>query len=857
MNSPSSFAILWLFLRTAVRRLMNSSALLQQRFQKGGNASDPTRTGTLSRTDKASRGSRLFGAFLFGSMIMGGVLLSSTSVVTLIESARLDEIATSPKIVLTNDDYSALTSAAATADEGRETAVSEAIDKMSSDWMGPWTKGRFADAAKKRFAADGLEGFVAASEETGYRGDFAVMSAKGRDRAMRSVGLYILLFNLASAGVALVLMNRSLAGPDPVLNWLLQFPVSRRVLFLARMIEQTFDTPIAFVNTILTAMLAWRCGMDFWAGFGISIASGLSVALTSAALRVATESVLLQCMGRKLRGTITAAIVTVANLVLLFAMLGNGAPATTQALTWLGDRAPGLLFWNPLAVGFGSSELLAVHRAAYVTMLALMSAGLGFFAVILCERLSLGGLNIHSESTRTDAKIATPRKSASVRWERFQGLIAKEMLQVVRKPEIMVQVLLSPLLILGILYLKDPDRTLGVILKDGGSVCATIFAVAAYVLAGCSSSILAIEFRTLWFLQTLPRSLADSIRTKSRFWGTIVLVPAIAVSGWALATQSESTAALALRIPFLIAYIALFAEICFGAMALGASVANESTVRFRRSMWFLPLLVTAECSAALYLGMIWSLIGTLVIMILVAFALRQRQVAELPWITEPSDAPPRQLDSAHALIALGAFIQLRDILGGIMQGTDLKGTEGLLIGFSGSAVLVFLTFLFWQWQSGIRALPMPRRGAVLQPTLAGMAVAVSVGFLWVGVLRQNIDIATSAHATLRLPTSLASIDHEAVMRMLAFLCVAPLFEEWLFRGLLYRGLRQSWGVAASVALSGLLFTVIHPAASSVGVATLAVVTALVYERTGRLAAPMAIHFVYNLTIMALWTASVA
>ena len=66
-------------------------------------------------------------------------------------------------------------------------------------------------------------------------------------------------------------------------------------------------------------------------------------------------------------------------------------------------------------------------------------------------------------------------------------------------------------------------------------------------------------------------------------------------------------------------------------------------------------------------------------------------------------------------------------------------------------------------------------------------------------------------------------------------------------------LAVSFGLRWRYLLSGLLFTVIHPAASSVGVMALAVVTALVYERTGRLTASMAVHFGYNLMVMALWT----
>jgi ABC-2 type transport system permease protein len=81
---------------------------------------------------------------------------------------------------------------------------------------------------------------------------------------------------------------------------------------------------------------------------------------------------------------------------------------------------------------------------------------------------------------------------------------------------------------------------------------------------------------------------------------------------------------------------------------------------------------------------------------------------------------------------------------------------------------------------------------------------------------------------------------------------APIFEEWLFRGLLYRSLRRSWGLVTSVAISALLFTAIHPMASSVAVLGLGVATAVVLERTGRLWSSMLVHIGDNTFIVALW-----
>ena len=80
----------------------------------------------------------------------------------------------------------------------------------------------------------------------------------------------------------------------------------------------------------------------------------------------------------------------------------------------------------------------------------------------------------------------------------------------------------------------------------------------------------------------------------------------------------------------------------------------------------------------------------------------------------------------------------------------------------------------------------------------------------------------------------------------------PIFEEWLVRGLLYRSLRRSWGLVTSVAINALLFTAIHPMASSVAVLGLGVATAVVLQRTGRLWPSMPVNIGYNTFIVALW-----
>lgn len=94
------------------------------------------------------------------------------------------------------------------------------------------------------------------------------------------------------------------------------------------------------------------------------------------------------------------------------------------------------------------------------------------------------------------------------------------------------------------------------------------------------------------------------------------------------------------------------------------------------------------------------------------------------------------------------------------------------------------------------------------------------------------------------------------LHMLAFAllvgALAPIAEEILFRGLLYRALRNGVGVWGGAIISGLLFGLLHIDAASgdrllqvIPLAVLGISFALLYHWTGTLYAPIALHATNN------------
>ena len=84
--------------------------------------------------------------------------------------------------------------------------------------------------------------------------------------------------------------------------------------------------------------------------------------------------------------------------------------------------------------------------------------------------------------------------------------------------------------------------------------------------------------------------------------------------------------------------------------------------------------------------------------------------------------------------------------------------------------------------------------------------------------------------------------------------MAPFAEELAFRGLLYRWLRERWGVTPAVAVSSLGFALLHGIPHLIPViALLGVMLALIYEYNGSLWPAVVAHGLYNsITVILLY-----
>ncbi|MEZ4264751.1 MAG: CPBP family intramembrane glutamic endopeptidase [Myxococcota bacterium] len=135
---------------------------------------------------------------------------------------------------------------------------------------------------------------------------------------------------------------------------------------------------------------------------------------------------------------------------------------------------------------------------------------------------------------------------------------------------------------------------------------------------------------------------------------------------------------------------------------------------------------------------------------------------------------------------------------------------------------------------------------VLVWTVAGLSMSVVVVSAASIVQAGFGAAAEEAQPILRLFAEGEDVRVQVAIAVAAVL-IGPFFEEVLFRGFIYRNLRDLMGPGLAMGASALLFGLVHlQAPLIVPLAALGVVLAFLFERSGSLLVPIAVHSLWNL-----------
>ncbi|NEO99522.1 MAG: CPBP family intramembrane metalloprotease [Symploca sp. SIO2E9] len=83
-----------------------------------------------------------------------------------------------------------------------------------------------------------------------------------------------------------------------------------------------------------------------------------------------------------------------------------------------------------------------------------------------------------------------------------------------------------------------------------------------------------------------------------------------------------------------------------------------------------------------------------------------------------------------------------------------------------------------------------------------------------------------------------------ILEVLSFLVVAPITEEFIFRGIILQRWASKWGTTTGIWVSSIVFGFLH--VNPIGLSVFGIVMALLYLRTGTLIVPIIAHVLNNL-----------
>ncbi|MBI5499749.1 MAG: CPBP family intramembrane metalloprotease [Deltaproteobacteria bacterium] len=662
---------------------------------------------------------------------------------------------------------------------------------------------------------------------------------------------------LLLATIVLGIGSRELSRPEWDLEWLVTLPLSLRGLLGVRIVERTVVNASGWLAlwTFLTT-LAKRQG--FGAASPLAgMAGTLPLLLISGVVRTVFDTGLRVVLrSGSLRNL--QALLSIAGLLAFW--LALFAPSGSSLLADAADAAPSWVEWLPssLAVralaGSGGAAWTAAGVLAAETGLVLAAGAL------LLRRLLRSG--VVAAGSRESVRTAVGRGSSGsaagasaavvVRVRRWiSPLQGRELRLLARDRAFLVQTLILPLLIVGMQFvLNSRAGSAAAVFGAPQHLAAVAFGAAAYMLMFSAFQTLNAEGPALWLLFSFPRPLDAMVRDKARLWGVIATSIAAAVLVIGAVTARAPLAATVVPAAIVLAGIPIYATI---ATSLGVFACNPLATDVRRRVrpdyLYLYMLLASFYAFAIYTPDLWPRVVLVVLSLLLALALWQKAKDRLPLLLDPGAVARSEVSLSDGLIAAMLFFVLQGVVAlmALSAGAEPGASTALVIfTLAGALTWGLVRYVMWRHKTtGVPAFLGAGAGRAVFWGLAGGAAAILAGLAYVWILPRTPWFPEDAAPLLRVAPGI-----DPALAVLA-VAGAPIFEEWIFRGLVFGGLRRSYGPWRAALASAAIFAVMHPPLAVVPVFLVGLCAAAAYQRAGILLAPVLVHALYNGALLAL------
>lgn len=679
------------------------------------------------------------------------------------------------------------------------------------------------------------------------------------EQARRIIALLLLMLCIANACVALGMANRDLGAVEWKFEWLFSFPASNTTLLFAKVCEYAAYNPFCFFTCFPVILVVGLAdGLPWWGAVFKGVVGTICVSTVLASLRLFVETYLRKrCSLTRTKSL--QALFTVAGLVLFYLVLY--AAVLDAPPRWFYHVAAADLSWadylpTTLPVRPGLDGM-------YVALLLVAAIPLGVLGAALTSLLVRDGLVTTGGGAYVGSrgKVAPPARGALAA---VRGIAGKELRLLSRDRNFLVRALVLPLIIISFQVAVNPALLDGATEKPQHAAMLA-FSVVAYALAGSALMVLAYESRTLWLLYSFPQGLANLMLQKAKLWAVIAMIYVICI-GEGLLLLGKTTDLGAHGFVLLAAVgIGIYSFIAAGIGTLGCDpLAQDERKRLKSGPVLFYLFLAGQFSFAMYEPSLWKKFVFTLLSVLVAYALWQRVRARGPYLLDPESQPPARIALSDGLIVTMAFFVIQGVLtqfvsrlvppeDALLSVVVAYGAAGVIV--TGLAIGAFVLRKvpdLWATLGLVRTRWSLARSLAVGPCLGLLSGGVAFLYLKIGKSRPWF-----AEQLEKMEGQGAGFVEQGWLWLVVLaVFVAPLCEEFLFRALIYRGLRQSSRFAVAAVASAAIFAVVHPPLAFIPVFVLGVVSAWGFERSGSIMTSVTAHMVHNMialtVVMAGW-----
>lgn len=424
------------------------------------------------------------------------------------------------------------------------------------------------------------------------------------------------------------------------------------------------------------------------------------------------------------------------------------------------------------------------------------------------------------------------------------GILDKDWKMVTRDPRLLIELCAVPAIVVLAQLVFDPE-VLQDMISDPLNWSAVSFGLGVYSLMISAPRSILHEGDALWMFFSFPQPLDRIAFKKAWVWiGAGLIISSIAFAAGVMHRGFLSGNDV-VGLVWILVGLPIFGLIGGALGILGADpLAPEMKDRMQGSTIYLNMLLGGMITGGLFLPGAWQKMVCLIIFATLALALWQRVSARIYFLLDPTAVPARGIELMDGLVAVVLFFFIQTLASIVCLGFQLPIEATLAISYVSAGALTAGMMFYALWREGVKIFRSMRfvlfekfHVSLGKAVAAGAVVsAIGIAYMW---------------AILKIPEFKKLIQVESgvsVEIMLIAIVAAPFFEEIIFRGFVFTGLRQIRGFFFSAVASALFFAIVHPQVSVVPLFCVGIATAWVYESTGALMFPMIVHMLYNAAV---------